>query len=81
MGAPEPNALWQAEVLSVDPDDPNRIVVRAPRAFPHGLDELIGAPLAVDGAARSIADVVEPPDGRTLAAGDRLGLILDPLED
>jgi hypothetical protein len=81
MGAPEPNALWQAEVLSVDPQDRDRIVVRAPRAFPHGLDELVGAPLAIDGVARSIADVVDPPDGRTLAAGDPLSLILDPRED
>jgi hypothetical protein len=72
--------MWEAEILAVDPVDPDRIWVRAPRAFPHGLDELVGAPLTVEGRARSIADVIEPPDGRTLAQGDRLGLLLDPLE-
>ena len=73
--------MWEAEVLSVDPHDPNRIWVRAPRAFPHGLDELVGAPVRVDGVDRSIADVVEPAEEGILAAGDRLGLLLDPLED
>lgn len=76
----ERNALWEAEILSVDPGDANRIWVRAPRAFPHGLDELVGAPLSLAGVARSIADVVEPPEGETLAEGDRLGLLLDPLD-
>ncbi|MEH3146348.1 MAG: hypothetical protein PGN34_13585 [Methylobacterium frigidaeris] len=73
--------MWNAEVLSVDASDGCRIWVRAPRAFPHGLDELVGAPLIVEGVERSIADVEEPDDGRILGPGDRLGLILDPLGD
>ncbi|WP_298967488.1 hypothetical protein [uncultured Methylobacterium sp.] len=73
--------MWNAEVLEVDAQDENRIWVRAPRAFPHGLDELVGAPVTVAGIARSIADVEEPEPGHTLAAGDRLGLILDPLDE
>lgn len=73
--------MWEADVLSVDDHDERRVWVRAPRAFPHGLDELVGAPVIVAGAARSIADVLEPEDGRIFGKGDRIGLVLDPLAD
>ncbi|ACL55970.1 hypothetical protein [Methylobacterium nodulans] len=70
--------MWEAEVMDGPETAEGLIWVRAPRDFPNGLDELVGGPVSIGGADRSILDVVEPEDGRMLRKGDRLGLILDP---
>ena len=72
--------MWEAEVIDGPETAEGLIWVRAPRDFPNGLDELVGAPLSVNGVARSINDVVEPPGGGMVRKGDRLGLILDAAE-
>jgi hypothetical protein len=72
--------VWEADVIDGPETAEGLIWVRAPRDFPNGLDELVGAPLSLNGVARSINDVVEPAESGMVRKGDRLGLILDPAE-